>query len=192
MMSCPRWGFPVLTMLLIVLFAASALLGITSYRWPIRLEWGHDQHYRMVGVGAGSFWFQFGGTTHDAIEYGEANGLRIEQTDDVPIRRASARQNANHDWRALGLEWISWIPDSDAGGWEYGIVFYLPAWMASLAALGLGARLVLRDRRLRRLRAGLCEVCGYDLRATPRRCPECGTRRETQQDPRCTREASIR
>jgi hypothetical protein len=55
--------------------------------------------------------------------------------------------------------------------------FGLRLWpLPYLAALIPLARLVsaARSARDRRDRPGLCRRCGYDLRATPKRCPECG------------------
>jgi hypothetical protein len=62
---------------------------------------------------------------------------------------------------------------SQAGIYNYLIV---PLWfvfgMGSVLPFG---RIIRRCLRRRKISVGCCNVCGYDLRATPDRCPECGT-----------------
>ena len=53
----------------------------------------------------------------------------------------------------------------------------VPAAMLVVIAASLcgpARRLQAKLLRRERMRGGLCPTCGYDLRATPGRCPECG------------------
>ena len=57
------------------------------------------------------------------------------------------------------------------------VTIAVPYWSIALAAAVLPAMMLRRLLRVRarRQRPNLCPACGYDLRATPERCPECGT-----------------
>jgi len=57
----------------------------------------------------------------------------------------------------------------------YRIIVIPLIYPALLLAVPPAAWLAVSLRRRRRLRAGRCRQCGYDLRASPDRCPECGT-----------------
>jgi hypothetical protein len=56
----------------------------------------------------------------------------------------------------------------------YAASIRFPLWNPVVAFAALPAIWLWRARR-RRKRPGLCLACGYDLRASPNRCPECGT-----------------
>jgi hypothetical protein len=74
---------------------------------------------------------------------------------------------AIHNGRLEQWEYTSW----DRRWYLYsdGIGLWLPILLAAaLPCYWLFSR-------MRRRQAGCCPVCGYDLRGTPDRCPECGT-----------------
>jgi hypothetical protein len=67
---------------------------------------------------------------------------------------------------------LSGPPDSL---WAERWLFYAPLWEIALCLTLLPLIwIIFAIRRRKRQRTGLCPICGYDLRATPTQCPECG------------------
>jgi hypothetical protein len=106
-------------------------------------------------------------------------------------------------WRLLGVEYehveqdnlksasalIGDIPDPHPEGNYTASVVDIPYWVVSVVLVTLPlswltANIWAANRRRRRLRQGRCMSCGYDLRSTPERCPECGAPSASRSSPR--------
>jgi len=72
-------------------------------------------------------------------------------------------------WERLGFAHYKWKQNDSR--------WIIPYWPLAGIALLFSLPLIVEFSRRRRnaLISGRCRVCGYDLRATPGRCPECGT-----------------
>jgi hypothetical protein len=116
--------------------------------------------------------------------------LWMDETNQVPplgTRRALDR--AKHDLdqsdaaeelarKAVATAFYEYIPTGQTKAYLLAATTHsVAAWKIVLLAIVPSAILVVRHRLARghwRMLAGLCPGCGYDLRATPERCPECG------------------
>jgi len=113
----------------------------------------------------------------------EQVGYRWESTpaeDDSPyFRFYPTRTLSSYKWNHGGLD-FSYSNDAVINNFTGGPMGHvvvtevlLPDWSLLaffLTIAGLSAFAIRRRRRP----AGFCQHCGYDLRATPDRCPECG------------------
>ena len=74
------------------------------------------------------------------------------------------------------MDWTTWWrPAMSQGSAFLGRGILVPLWIPTvLFAAMLGWSFLPLHRRRKRKRLGLCVKCGYDLRASKDRCPECG------------------
>ena len=145
-----------------VLVVSFALFLATSALW-IRSYWRAD-----------SLAFYSGGRTVCGFTSNRGVLLAGWVTDDT----ASGGRQWEHEVRDVERDWASQFGlRLGFGLFSNGRQHLLFVPIAAIVAMSgiVAAGSWRRQRRGRhRDRAGLCPTCGYDLRATPERCPECG------------------
>jgi hypothetical protein len=135
---------------------------------PVRLPPGVDELVQDMGLQPPKhgewFWYR---RPHAAFHLAR---FRVEAVLAMIGYRPSGLRYSADTGMCLGLEYPAGTVLMKPRMYEF------PIWVlvATFAILPIG-RTVLFYRRRRRVAHGACVTCGYDLRATPERCPECGT-----------------
>jgi hypothetical protein len=175
--------FTICSALSLLLFVAVSILWVRSYGLTDKLVWRRAEAERSIRSGKGHVLL--------ALYLGDRSsrpadwfGLTYERGTPRPViwdRNVTLLMNGEPgdtlaQYDAGGFAWFERRNVRRRTLTAHGTV---PLWSiaAPAAALPLAwttLRLRSRLRTRRRRRLGLCAGCGYDLRATPQACPECG------------------
>ncbi|HWE95462.1 MAG TPA: hypothetical protein VG269_15950 [Tepidisphaeraceae bacterium] len=150
----------------LLLCLGTCVLWVRSYGGPQALFFGS----KVFGEGQGAAVTSF---------YGELIVIRCVMRSDHPF---AVRYYSNGPELAQVVLMIYMGIDDTTLGFSYGDhsgsgfrILVFPTWAVvapflPLPVVWIGSKL----RRHRRTRRNQCPACGYDLRATPDKCPECG------------------
>ena len=147
-----------------VLVSAGALhAGRSTYRLPltsVRVEWSLQNRARLT-------FRTNAGEEHDSLwigGYGSVKRRLLFTSPNPPIYRYRQMHPMMTQWKPR-----TWFQLQRRG-------VSVPLWIPSVSFLVLGMSCVVppAHRRRKRKKLGLCVKCGYDLRASKERCPECG------------------
>jgi hypothetical protein len=157
---------PILMTISAVLCIVIVALWVRSFFVSDSVRMGNGKRFVVFASGRGSvvlFLFQYGALSS------APSGL--DRTPEPPVALNQALRMVM-PWHAAGFGIIQRRgPGGDGAG------LLAPCWfVAALTGAAPAWRLAgwRRRRRMRRRNNGLCERCGYDLRVTTDRCPECG------------------
>lgn len=188
-----RWQFNSLAALSLVLCFASCGLWYRS-KSIADAVWFQTKSGSFGYVMTAQGYLVFAAGTVDSydLSYGWRAGIYIHPFDETGWFGNLLRQDGGTFYSHLGLVRVlgygPMAKQIEGGSIGFGESFetiralYLPLWLVASAGAIFPTRIVfmkvVKRRRLRRamrFAKGLCSSCGYDLRATPDRCPECGT-----------------
>lgn len=152
----------------------------TAQRWH-----GRELSREQLGVwtGAGRFVVTFDlmkTRIDDDWEFGEWKKLYVTERRIRHGTIARAHIPGEHLVYFMGIGGQRLTLPSGRRAWSISV----PIWMlAIVTAIWPVLRLRQSFRRWSRSRRGLCEACGYDLRASGAKCPECGAANSRMLDP---------